>query len=123
MFDLATDLDSQQLIREFYESGKIVSAVCHGPAAFVNVKLSNGSNLLQDQQATGFTNVEEDQMGLSSVMPFMLETALIESGAKFTAAAKPWGVKVVSSGKDGKLITGQNPGSSHAIGEAILNAL
>ncbi|EMC95448.1 hypothetical protein BAUCODRAFT_73057 [Baudoinia panamericana UAMH 10762] len=123
MFDLATDSDSQQLIKEFYEAGKVTSAVCHGPAAFVNVKLSDGSYLVKDQEITAFTNTEEDQVGLSSAMPFMLETKLQENGAKIVKADQPWGVKVVQSGKGGKLITGQNPASAAGIGEAILAAL
>lgn len=122
MFDLATDAESQQLIREFYEKGKVVSAVCHGPAALSNVKLSDGSYLVAGQEVTGFTNTEEDQVGLSSAMPFMLETKLQENGGKFVKT-DPWGAKVVRSGKGNKLITGQNPASASPIGEAILAAI
>jgi len=123
MFDLATDPTSQQLIKEFYEKGKVVSAVCHGPAAFVNVKLSDGSYLINGQEIAAFSNAEEDSVGLSSAMPFLLETKLRENGAKYVKAADPWGVKVVSSGKGNKLVTGQNPASAGPIGEAILAAL
>lgn len=123
MFDLAVDPQSQQLIKEFYEKGKVVSAVCHGPAAFVNVKLSDGSYLIAGQEITAFTNTEEDQVGLSDAMPFMLETTLVQNGATFVKADEPWGAKVVQSGKGGKLITGQNPSSAAPIGEAILAAL
>lgn len=120
MFDLATDHTSQQIIREFYESGKVVAAVCHGPAALVNVKLTNGNYLVSGRETTGFTNTEEDQVGLSSAMPFMLETLLHERGGKFIKADEPWAPKVV---KSGKLITGQNPASAGPIGEAILAAI
>lgn len=65
MFDLATDSTSQQIIKEFYEAGKPVSAVCHGPAAFVNVKLSDGSYMVSGQEVTGFSNAEEDLVKLS----------------------------------------------------------
>ena len=65
MFDLATDATSQKVIKEFYEAGKVVSAVCHGPAAFVNVKLSDGKNLVDGAQVTGFSNSEEDSVKLS----------------------------------------------------------
>lgn len=123
MFDLATDAQSHKLIAEFYESGKVVSAVCHGPAALANVKLSDGSYLVSGAEVTGFTNAEEDQVQLSAHMPFMLETQLAENGGKFVKADEPWGAKVVSSGKNGKLITGQNPNSASPIGEAILKAL
>ncbi|KAH9837496.1 Glyoxalase activity of DJ-1 [Teratosphaeria destructans] len=123
MFDLAVDPESQQLIREFYEAGKTTSAVCHGPAAFVNVKLSDGSYLVSGQEVTGFSNAEEDQVGLSPAMPFMLETALKEKGGKVVLADHPWGAKVVASGKGGKLITGQNPASAAGVGEKILESL
>lgn len=122
MFDLAISPDSHQVIREFYESGKVVSAVCHGPAALVNVKLSDDSFLVAGQKATCFTNAEEDAVGMSSAMPFMLETELKKNSALFEAT-EPWGAKVVVSGKNGKLITGQNPASAGPIGEAVLRAI
>jgi putative intracellular protease/amidase len=122
MYDLATDAESQQLIKEFYESGKVVSAVCHGPAALVNVKLSDGTHLVSGQEVTAFTDAEEDQVGLSSAVPFLLETQLAANGAKIVKA-DAWQAKVVASGKNGKLITGQNPASAGPIGEAILAAL
>lgn len=121
MFDLATDAASQKLIADFASKGKVVSAVCHGPAVFVNVKLADGTHLLKDKEVTGFSNVEEDQVQLSSAMPFMLETELDKaSGGKYVKAAEPWGEKVVVAGN---VITGQNPASAHAIGEAIVKAL
>ena len=122
MFDLATDQTSQQIIREFYESGKIVSAVCHGPAALVNVKLSNGSYLIDNEPVTAFTNTEEDLMQLSQHMPFMLETELQKNGAKFEQA-DPWKEKIIVAGKGGRLITGQNPASAAGMGKAILRAI
>jgi putative intracellular protease/amidase len=121
MFDLATDATSQQVIREFWESGKVVSAVCHGPAALANVKLSDGSYLVDGSEVTGFTNDEEDAAGLTSVMPFLLETQLKKHGAKF-AKADNWTPKVVI-GKEGRLITGQNPASATPIGTAILERI
>lgn len=126
MFDLANSAISHDIIREFYESSKVVSAVCHGPAALVNAKLSDGSYLIAGQQTTGFSNTEEDQAGMSKAMPFMLETDLKKnsgSDSLFQAAAEPWGSKVVISGKNGKLITGQNPASAGPVGEAILQAV
>jgi len=122
MFDLATDSTSQQIIREFYEGGKIVSAVCHAPAALVNVKLSNGSYLIADQAVTGFSNDEEDMVQLSKFMPFMLETSLGQNGGKYEKASEAWGSKVVVAG-NGKLITGQNPASAGDIGKAVLEAI
>lgn len=118
--DLANDVTSQKLIASFAEKGKPVASVCHGPAAFVNVKLSNGKHLLEGKEVTGFSNVEEDQVQLSSLMPFMLEDKLQEAGAKYVKAAEPWGEKTVV---DGNVITGQNPASAHQIGLDILKAL
>ena len=123
MFDLANDPISQSLIREFYESGKVVSALCHGPAALVNVKLSDGTYLVSDQTVTGLSNAEEEAMQFTNDMPFLLESELRNRGAKYESADGLFGVKVVVSGKDGKLITGQNPPSGSVIGETLLKAL
>lgn len=121
MFDLATDATSQKIIAAFAEKGKVVASVCHGPAAFVNVKLSDGTHLLKGKEVTGFSNTEEDQMDYSKFMPFMLETKLNEeSGGKYVKAAEPWGEKVVVAGN---VITGQNPASAHKVGEEIVKAL
>jgi len=122
MYDLAVDSESQQLIKEFYESGKVVSAVCHGPAALVNVKLSDGTHLVKGQEVAAFTDAEEEQVGLTKAVPFLLESSLASNGAKIVKA-DAWQPKVVTSGKNGKLITGQNPASAGPIGEAILAAL
>ncbi|TPX13434.1 uncharacterized protein E0L32_006164 [Thyridium curvatum] len=122
MFDLAGDVTSQRVCSEFAAKGKPVAAVCHGPAALVNVKVPlDGHSLLKGREVTGFSNVEEDQMDYSKWMPFMLEDKMNEaSGGKYVKAAEPWGEKVVV---DGNLITGQNPASAKAVGEAILAAL
>jgi len=123
MFDLAVDETSHKLIREFYESSKVVSAVCHGPAALVNVKLSDGSYLIAKQPVTGFSNVEEDQVGLTSAMPFKLEDKLNEaSGGNFVKADQPWAEKVVVA-LNGRLITGQNPASATGVGEALYKVI
>ncbi|KAK7221408.1 hypothetical protein V2G26_009411 [Clonostachys chloroleuca] len=119
MFDLATDADSIKLVQEFVAAGKPVAAVCHGPAAFANVKLPNGEYLVKGKTVTGFTNAEEDAMQMTSAMPFLLEDALVNAGAKFVKT-EPWGEKVVT---DGLVITGQNPASAAGVGKAILQSL
>jgi putative intracellular protease/amidase len=87
MFDLATDPTSHKIIGEFYDAGKIVSAVCHGPAALAHVKVAGGKYLLEGQKVTGFSNSEEDAVGLTSTMPFKLEDALNEaSGGHYVKA-------------------------------------
>jgi putative intracellular protease/amidase len=123
MFDLATDSTSHKLINEFYTANKIISAVCHGPAALTHVKIPGGGYLLDGQPVTGFSNAEEDTAGLTSAMPFKLEDKLNEaSGGKYEKAAEQWGVKVVVA-RGGKLITGQNPASAGPLGEAIKKAI
>lgn len=123
MFDLATDETSHKLINEFYSHNKIISAVCHGPAAIAHVKLADGSYLVAGQPVTGFSNSEEDVVQLSSAMPFMLEDQLNEaSGGKFIKADKDFGVKVVVA-RGGRLITGQNPASAGPLGQAIYDAI
>ncbi|GIJ85084.1 hypothetical protein Asppvi_003939 [Aspergillus pseudoviridinutans] len=120
MFDLANDVTSHALIREFYENGKVVSAVCHGPAALVNVKLSDGSYLVAGQKVTGLSDAEEEFMQFTKDMPFLLESELRKKGAVYEKADDLFGVKVLASGKNGKLITGQNPPSATVIGEAMI---
>jgi putative intracellular protease/amidase len=123
MFDLATDAASHQIIAEFHDAGKIISAVCHGPAAISNAKLSNGKYLIEGQAVTGFSNSEEIVMGLMEVMPFSLEDQLTKnSGGKYEKSSSDWEAKVVVS-ESGRLITGQNPASAQGVGEAILKSL
>lgn len=119
MFDLVDDKDSQQLIAEFYSAGKIVAAVCHGPVVLVNVKI-DGKPLLQGRQVTGFSNEEEEIIGLTSTMPQLVEDEVKKNGGIYVKADKPWSEKVVV---DGRLITGQNPASSAAVGRALAQAL
>jgi len=123
MFDLATDPTSHALITEFYTSSKIISAVCHGPAALTHVKLPSGGFLLDNQPVTGFSNAEEDAVGLSSVMPFSLEDKLNEAtGGRFEKAEQAWAPHVVVA-RGGRLITGQNPASAAGVGEKVYEAI
>lgn len=123
MFDLATDKTSHTLVREFYENGKIVSAVCHGPAALANVKLSDGTYLVDGSVVTGLSNEEEEILQFTKVMPFLLEDRLRQNGGQYTKASAPFAGNVVESGKEGRLITGQNPPSAGLVGEALLRRL
>jgi len=123
MYDLATDPTSQKVIAEFASANKIVAAVCHGPAAFINVKLPSGEYLLSGAKVTGFSNAEETAVGLMEAMPFSLEDKLnAASGGKFEKASEDWGDHVVVE-RGGKLITGQNPASATSTGKAIYNAI
>lgn len=118
MIDLVDWEPSKKLAADFFDKGKVVSAVCHGPAALAKVKLSNGELLIKDQEVTAFSNTEEDQVKLSDAMPFMLETLIKEQGAKYEIAKEPWGEKVCVA-RGGRLITGQNPASAGPLGEAV----
>ena len=102
-----------------YEQGGVVSAVCHGPAALLGIRLDDGTPLVSGKRVTGFTNDEESAVGLSDVVPFLLEDALIGLGASFEAAPK-WRSKIVVSER---LVTGQNPASASGVAEAIVELL
>ena len=119
MWDFADSQAVSKVSREIYESGGVVAAVCHGPAALVNIKLSNGDYLIKGKKVTGFTNEEEDIVQLSKYMPFMLEDKLKERGAQFEGA-KAWSEKVVV---DDRLVTGQNPASASELGSKVVELL
>lgn len=119
LWDLATDELSGKLILEFFNKGKPVAAVCHGPAALVKAaELVPG--LLSGKRLTGFTNSEEILVGRSDHIPFKLEDKLVALGADFKSALVPFFSHVE---RDGLLITGQNPLSSGATAEALIHAL
>ncbi|KAL6786341.1 putative chaperone protein HSP31 [Trichoderma sp. SZMC 28012] len=103
MFDLAFDTESQALIAEFWEQGKIVAADCAGVGSLANVKLSSGEHLLRGKRVTGFSKAEVDALG-----------------GGYEKAPSVWEPHIVTSGR---LITGQNPASAAGVAEAILAAL
>ena len=119
MWDLPDSAALAALARDIYERGGAVGAVCHGPAALVNLTLSNGRYLVNGKIVSAFTNEEETAVGLSEVVPFLLETKLIERGARFDKAP-PWQPKAVVSER---LVTGQNPASAKATGLELLGVL
>jgi putative intracellular protease/amidase len=119
MWDFPDNAAVKKLAREMFESNKPVAAVCHGPAALLNVTLSNGRYLIEGKRVAAFTNTEEIEVGLANTVPFMLETMLKVRGARHDAAAN-WHCHVVT---DGHLITGQNPQSATALGEALRQLL
>lgn len=127
MFDLVTDPTSLALIQTFASARKPVSAVCHGPVVFVNATTPSGEPLLKGATVTGFSNVEENQVGMMDPMPFALETELNRvSGGNYVKADQPWGAKVVVSKTNalgGVIITGQNPASATGVAEELLKAL
>lgn len=99
--------------------GKPVAAVCHAPGVFINVKTADGAPLAKGKKVTGFSNSEEAAVGLTDIVPFLVETTLSEQGGLYEKTAD-WGSHVVV---DGQLITGQNPGSSEGVADALLAML
>ena len=119
MWDLAEDKASIALIEAMAAAGKPVAAVCHAPAVLRHVKAADGSPLVKGKQVTGFTNTEEEAVGLTKVVPFLIEDMLKENGGHYSKGAD-WQSYVLT---DGKLITGQNPASSEAGAKALLKLL
>jgi len=120
VMDLPEDKDNVKLVSDFWKAGKIVSAVCHGPAALVGGTDASGASIFAGRTVTGFSNEEEVLFGTVDEVPFSLEDRIVELGANFVKPEKPYGVKVVV---DGKLITGANPASAQGTGEALLKLL
>ncbi|HIK44642.1 MAG TPA: type 1 glutamine amidotransferase domain-containing protein [Leptolyngbyaceae cyanobacterium M65_K2018_010] len=119
MWDLPDNAASIALIEAFVKADKPVAAVCHAPAALVNVRSQDGEYLVKGKRVTGFTNEEEAAVGLTSIVPFLLEDRLKERGGIYSKAAN-WAPYVEV---DGKLVTGQNPASSGPAAEALLKLL
>ncbi|KAF7963011.1 dimethylallyltransferase [Cupriavidus sp. UYMU48A] len=119
MWDLAEDANSRALIESTIASGKPVALVCHAPGVLRHVKAKDGSPLVKGRNVTGFTNTEEAAVGLTEVVPFLVEDMLKASGANFSKVAD-WQPYVVT---DGLLITGQNPASSDPVAHALLTML
>ena len=119
LWDLAEDQKSIALIESFILANKPVAAVCHAPAALLHVKTIGDEPWIKGKQLTAFSNSEEDAVGLSDVVPFLLEDALKQRGANFKKG-DDWSSFVIT---DGILITGQNPASSEATAKALLKQL
>jgi putative intracellular protease/amidase len=119
MWDLVGDPDSIKLVETMYAAGKPVAAVCHAPGVLRDVKAPDGSPLVKGKRVTGFTNSEEAAVGLTDVVPFLVEDMLTEKGGKYSKGPD-WAPYVLT---DGKLITGQNPASSEPAARALLQLL
>jgi putative intracellular protease/amidase len=119
LWDLAEDSNSIRLIESFYAAGKPVAAVCHAPAVLRHTKASDGQPLVKGKQVTGFSNSEEAAVGLTEIVPFLVEDMLKANGGDYRKA-EDWHSYAVA---DGHLITGQNPASSEAAAHAVLELL
>jgi putative intracellular protease/amidase len=120
MFDFPRSQALKTLIARFHETGRIVSAVCHGPCGLLDVTLSSGEPLVKGSQVTGFSWREEELAERAHAVPYSLEDRLKELGASYSTAEKPFAPHVV---EDDRLITGQNPSSARAVAEAVVRHL
>lgn len=119
MWDFPDNVVLAKIAGQIYDRGGVISAVCHGPAGIVNIKLKDGSYLVKGKQVSAFTNEEESAAGLTEVVPFLLEDKLKERGALIEKNGN-W-KKMISI--DNRLVTGQNPASAEGVGEGILSEL
>lgn len=119
LWDLAEDKVSIALIESAYGAGKPVALVCHAPGVLRHVKAADGSPLVQAKKVTGFKNTEENAVGLTDVVPFLVEDMLKQNGGVYSSG-NDWASYAL---QDGLLITGQNPGSSVATANLLLDTL
>ncbi len=119
MWDFPENEAIAAIAARIYENDGVIGAVCHGPAGLVNVKLSDGKYLVDGKKVNAFTNEEEAAVKLENVVPFLLESKLIERGARFEKAGL-WQPHVTV---DNRLVTGQNPASAALVGEGVLAEL
>jgi putative intracellular protease/amidase len=118
MWDFPGNEDLHAIGAHVYENGGVVSAVCHGPAALIDLRLSDGSPLIKGKNLAGFSNLEESTTQRDTIVPFLLEDRLIERGAHYTSA----GFLVPHVVTDGRLVTGQNPVSAFDVAIAAIAA-
>jgi len=119
LWDLANDADSIALIEAFAKADKPTGFVCHAPGVLRSVNAANGQPLVHGRKVTGFTNSEEEAVGLTAVVPFLVENVLSANGGDYSNGPD-WGSYVVV---DGKLVTGQNPASSREAAAALLELI
>jgi putative intracellular protease/amidase len=119
MWDLAEDKNSVKLIESFLVAGKPIALVCHAPGALRHVRTPEGEPLVRGKEVTGFTDGEEEAVGLTKVVPFLVEDEMLRLGAIFSKKAN-WAVHVVSNGL---LTTGQNPASSGPAAKVLIEKL
>lgn len=119
MWDLPVDAGVTRAVERSFAAGKLIASVCHGAAGLVTAKRPDGQSIVKGLRVNSFTDAEEVAVGLEKVVPFMLETRLRALGGHFEGAAnwQPFAIR------DGQLVTGQNPQSSHLVAQQLLAAL
>lgn len=120
MWDFPDNQKLQDITRIIYENGGIVAAVCHGPSALINLKLSSGKYLIEGKEMTGFSDKEEKTLGLYKEIPYSLEQKLKARGAIYRESKIPFSSKAL---RDGRLITGQNPASVKQVADKTMALL
>ncbi|HEX4855167.1 MAG TPA: type 1 glutamine amidotransferase domain-containing protein [Limnobacter sp.] len=120
MWDFRNNPELKRVAEGVYRNGGIVSSVCHGAAGLLNLEDANGKPLIAGRRVTGFSNLEEKLSGVESQVPFALQTEMQNKGAQYEKGFLPFGSHVVV---DGRLVTGQNPGSSKEVAKAVLGAM
>ena len=120
LVDLAHDEVLHAMVARHDAGGKLIAAVCHGPAALVYAQRADGASFFAGRRATGFTDAEERLAGLHDKVPFLLEDVMKSNGADFHSGLLPLLSHIEH---DGNLLTGQNPRSSEAIAKAMVSAL
>lgn len=120
IWDFPDNEELQTLSRKIYENGGYVSSVCHGAVGLLNIKLADGTLLIQGKKVTGFSNEEEKLAQLDQHVPYLTETELIARGAIYQKADQPW---IAFAIEDQRLITGQNPASGGPVADLLLAAL
>ncbi|WP_047245764.1 DJ-1/PfpI family protein [Maribacter thermophilus] len=121
MFDFPNNIHIQNLVQNFYFTDRVIGAVCHGPAALVNIRLNNGEWFVKNKNVSGFTNREELLLipKAASIFPFLLQDKLIEQGAEFNEGT----MYLEKISIDENLITGQNPWSVWVLAEAMVKQM
>ncbi|MFT3660108.1 MAG: type 1 glutamine amidotransferase domain-containing protein [Gordonia sp. (in: high G+C Gram-positive bacteria)] len=120
MYDFPGSEGLQRITRELFESGKIVSSVCHGYCGLLDTRLSDGRYLIEGREMTGFSWREEQLAGVAKLVPYDAESRAVEHGAKYRKALLPFTSHVVV---DGNLVTGQNPGSAEETAKKVAELL
>ncbi len=119
MWDFTENQHISSMSQTIYQNGGIVSALCHGPAALLNIKSKDGQYLISGVKVTGFTNQEEAMVKLDGIVPYLLESELKKRGTKFESGPA-WQPKVVV---DKRIVTGQNPQSAQLLGETLVKLI
>lgn len=120
MWDFKGNQDLKRIAEAIYRNGGIVSSVCHGAAGLLDLQDENGKPLIQGRRVTGFSNTEESLAGIKDQVPYMLQSELEGRGALYDKGFLPFSSFLMT---DGRLVTGQNPGSSKEVAQALLTAL